>query len=91
MGLEGVVGPLVMFGRNDVGVGVEEDGREVGVGAWPFHEDEWLALDELDGLGLEGEGVSLRREELGGFVVARGGLGGVDLEVLLEPGYDASF
>lgn len=65
MGPEGRVGPLVMLDWNDVGVRVEEDGREVGIGAWPFEEDERLGLDEIEGLGFEGERFGLRENELG--------------------------
>ena len=52
MGPEGWVGPLFMLDWNDICVRVEEDGREVGIGAWPFEEDERLGLDELEGLGF---------------------------------------
>lgn len=64
MGTEGVVGPLFMFRRNDVGVGVEKDGREVRFGAWPFEKDEWLSFYEFDGLGFERKGVGLGNEEI---------------------------
>lgn len=79
------MGPLVVLGRNDVGVGVEEDGGERRVGAWPCEEEERLAGDELEGLGLEGEGVGLRENEIGSFVVLGIRLGCVDLKVLLKP------
>ena len=62
MGPEGRVGPLFMLDWNDIGVRVEEDGREVG--AWPFKEDERLGLDELEGLGFKGERFGLRENEL---------------------------
>lgn len=79
------MGPLVVLGRNDVCVGVEEDGGERRVGAWPFEEEERLAGDKLEGLGLEGEGVGLRENEIGCFVVLGIRLGCVDLKVLLKP------
>ncbi|CAI0457216.1 unnamed protein product [Linum tenue] len=45
-------------------------------------------MDEFDGAGWEGDGIGLRDEELRGEVVVGSGLGGVDLEVLLESGDD---
>lgn len=65
MGPEGRVRPLFVLDWNNIGVRVEEDGREVGIGAWPFKEDERLGLDELEGLGFEGERLGLRENELG--------------------------
>lgn len=79
------MGPLVVLGRDDVGVGVEEDGGERRVGAWPFEEEERLAGDELEGLGLEREGVGLRENEIRCFLVLGIRMGCVDLKVFLEP------
>lgn len=53
VGGEGRVGPLVGFGGDGVEVGVEEDGREGGVGAGPREEEEGFAWGELEGLGFE--------------------------------------
>lgn len=79
------MGPLVVLGRDDVGVGVEEDGGERRVGSGPFEEDERLAGDKLEGLGIEGEGVGLRQNEIGCFLVLGLRLGCVDLKVPLKP------
>ena len=66
-------------------MGVEEDVRERGVGAGPFEEDEGLVWDEFEGLGLEGEGVGHGEDEIDCFLVQGFWVGGVDLEVFLEP------
>lgn len=78
----------MMLSRNNVGVGVEEDGGEIRVRAGPFEENNRFPLDELEGLGMERDGLSLRDDEIGSFIVVRVWLGGVDLEVALEPGDD---
>lgn len=59
VGVKGRVGPLVVLGGDDVGVGVEEDGGKGGVLAGPFEEEQRLALNEFKDLGFEGEGVGL--------------------------------
>ena len=79
------MGPLGVLGGDHVGVGVEEEGGESGVGAGPFEEDEGLPWDELEGLGVEREGLGLGEDEIGCFAVLGVGEGGVDPEVLLEP------
>ncbi|KAE8022512.1 hypothetical protein FH972_008304 [Carpinus fangiana] len=53
VGTERMVRPLVVLGGNNVGVGVEKDCGEVGIGARPFEEDQRLALHELLGMRLE--------------------------------------
>lgn len=88
MSSERRVRPLVVLGRNDVGVRIEEDRREIGVRTRPFEEDQRLALHEFNCLGFEGEGFGLGDDEIGSFVVVGVRLDGVNLKVLLEPGYD---
>lgn len=55
VGGEGRVGPLGGFGGDGVEVGVEEDGREGGVGAWPGEEEEGFGFGrgEVEDLGSE--------------------------------------
>lgn len=83
---EGGMGPLEGLGRNDIGVGVEEDGGEGGDAAGPLEEEEWLAGGELEDVGLEAEVVGLGAEEADGGGVVGVRLGGVDPEVLPESG-----
>ena len=78
----------MMLRRNNVSVGIEKDGGETRVRAGPFEENKRFSLDELQGLGMEREGLSLRDDEIGGFIVFRVWLCGVDLEVALKPGDD---
>lgn len=76
--------PLVVLGRNDVGVGIEKNGGEGGVGAGPFEEDKMLAGDELDSLGFKGEGLGLGENEIRCFAVLGILVGRVDSAVSLE-------
>lgn len=59
MSIERRVGPLVRLGGDDVRVGIEEDGREVGVGTRPLEDDDWFGLDEFKGVGFKREGLGL--------------------------------
>lgn len=47
MSVERRVGPLVMLGGDNVSVGIEKDGREMGVLTRPFEEDEGFSIDEI--------------------------------------------
>lgn len=83
-----MVGPFLLLDGNDVGVGVEEDRGEFGIGAEPLKEDDRLALDALLGLALEGKIPSLGEDEIGCLCILGAGLGRIDLEVALESRYD---
>lgn len=78
----------MMLGRNNVSMRIEENGGEIRVRAGPFEENNRFSLHELQGLGMEREGLSLREDEIGGFIVVRVWLRSVDLEIALEPGDD---
>lgn len=88
MGPEGMMGPLRLLHRNDVGVGVEHDRGEARVCAGPFEDDDGLPGRELDRLGLEREGARLGEDEFRRLAVVGLGLGGVDPEIVLEAGDD---
>lgn len=85
---EGRVEPLVGFGGDDVGVGVEEEGREGGGAAGPGEEDERFVGGEFDCLGVEADGGGLVEKKEGGSGVVWGWVGSVDAKVLLEAGDD---
>lgn len=62
--------PFTLLRRHDVGVGIEENGREGRVSPGPLEEQQGLPLGELENLRIEGEGFGLGSDEIGGFVVA---------------------
>lgn len=81
---EGRVSPLVLLDGDDISMRVKEDRREGRVRARPLEENKWLAIDELNGLRFKTDGFGLGNEEIGCFLISGAGLGGVNLEVLLE-------
>lgn len=62
---EGRVEPFVGLGGDDVGVGVEEEGREGGGAAEPGEEDEGFVWGEFEGLGVEADGGGLVEKKEG--------------------------
>ncbi len=51
MGTKWVMVPFLWLGRDDVGVGVEEDGGKSRVGSGPLDNDDRFSGHELDRLG----------------------------------------
>lgn len=50
MGPERVVGPFFRLRRNDISVGVEQDGGQVRVGTGPLEKDDGFVFSEFEGL-----------------------------------------
>ena len=61
---------------------VEEDRREVGLGARPGHDEDGLALDHLGDVVVQAQPLSLPSQELVARVVVRIGLNRLDPQIL---------
>lgn len=82
------VRPFFMLSWNNIGMRIEENGREFRVGTRPFENDQRLALDEFNCVRFKGERFGLRNDEISSLIVLGAGLDGINLKVLLKPGYD---
>lgn len=84
---KGRVEPLGWLDRDRVEVGIEEDGGQRGVGAWPCQEEKWLRSGKFQGFSLEANVESLGFEEGDGGGVVGVRVYCVNSEVALKPSY----